>query len=55
VQRLATQTARVNNSLLFQLELNGFAKLGSNPLSLLKRAVPGYGPINQERDAEDGL
>lgn len=55
MQRLATQTARVNNSLLFQLELNGFANLGSNPLSLLKRAVPGYGPINQERDAEDGL
>ena len=46
VQRLATQTDRVNNSIFFQLELNGFAKLGSNPLSLLKRAVPGYGAIN---------
>ncbi len=46
LQRLATQTDRVNNSIFFQLELNGFAKLGSNPLSLLKRAVPGYGAIN---------
>lgn len=47
VQRLATQTERVNSSLFFQLELNGFARLGSNPLELLKRAVPGYGVINQ--------
>jgi LPS-assembly protein len=47
VQRLATQTNRVNNSIFFQLELNGLAKLGSNPLDLLKRTVPGYGIINQ--------
>lgn len=53
MQRLATQTARVNNSLLFQLELNGFAKLGSNPLTLLKRAVPGYAPIGEEQNAGD--
>lgn len=47
VQRLATQTGRVNTSLFFQLELNGFARLGSNPLELLKRTVPGYGIINR--------
>lgn len=50
VQRLATQTQRVNTSLFFQLELNGFARLGSNPLELLKRTVPGYGIINQPAD-----
>lgn len=46
LQRLATQTQRSNTSLFFQLELNGFARLGSNPLELLKRSVPGYSLIN---------
>jgi LPS-assembly protein len=55
VQRLATQTDRVNNALFFQLELNGFAELGSNPLELLKRNVPGYGVINQPDDNPDNL
>lgn len=50
VQRLATQVGRVNNALFFQLELNGFARLGSNPLELLKRTVPGYGIINRPDD-----
>ena len=30
-----------------QLELNGFSRIGSNPLSLLKRSIQGYGLINQ--------
>ena len=46
-QRLATQTQQSNTALFFQLELNGFAKVGSNPLDILKRNVPGYGLINQ--------
>jgi LPS-assembly protein len=46
-QRLATQTQRSNTALFFQLELNGFAKVGSNPLDILRRNVPGYGVINQ--------
>ena len=29
-----------------QLELNDLAGIGSNPLSLIKRSVPGYGKIN---------
>jgi LPS-assembly protein len=48
LQRLATQTQRSNTALFFQLELNGFAKVGSNPLEILKRNVPGYGVINQQ-------
>jgi LPS-assembly protein len=48
MQRLATQTQRSNTALFFQLELNGFAKVGSNPLEILKRNVPGYGVINQQ-------
>jgi LPS-assembly protein len=48
MQRLATQTQASNTALFFQLELNGFAKVGSNPLEILKRNVPGYGVINQQ-------
>ncbi|KAF0164654.1 MAG: LPS-assembly protein [Rhodocyclaceae bacterium] len=48
MQRLATQTQGSNTALFFQLELNGFAKVGSNPLDILKRNVPGYGLINQQ-------
>ena len=47
LQRLATQTQASNTALFFQLELNGFAKVGSNPLDILRRNVPGYGAINQ--------
>jgi LPS-assembly protein len=47
-QRLATQTQQSNTALFFQLELNGFAKVGSNPLDILRRSVPGYGVINQQ-------
>ena len=49
-QRLATLTQESNTSLFFQLEFNGFAKIGSNPLDMLKRSVPGYGIINQQTD-----
>jgi LPS-assembly protein len=48
MQRLATQTQASNTALFFQLELNGFARVGSNPLEILKRNVPGYGVINQQ-------
>jgi LPS-assembly protein len=47
-QRLATQTQQSNTALFFQLEFSGFAKVGSNPLDILKRNVPGYGIINQQ-------
>lgn len=47
LQRLATQTQNSNTALFFQLELNGFTKVGSNPLDILRRSVPGYGIINQ--------
>jgi len=33
-----------------QLELNGFSRLGSNPLEALKRSVPGYQTINAPSD-----
>jgi len=47
VQRLATIADKPTTSIFFQLELNDFSKIGSNPLDLLKRNIPGYGVINQ--------
>jgi LPS-assembly protein len=55
MQRLATLTQQSNTALFFQLELNGFAKVGSNPLDILKRSVPGYGLINQQGDESQGV
>jgi LPS-assembly protein len=46
VQSIATQTQKAATSLFLQLELNGFSRLGSNPLDILKRTVPGYSPVN---------
>ncbi|CAG0972327.1 LPS-assembly protein LptD [Methylophilaceae bacterium] len=42
LQRVSTATADANYALYFQLELGGLASIGSNPLSLLKRGIPGY-------------
>lgn len=59
VQRLATGTTVANSStsqpsfntsFFIQLELNGLARLGANPLDLLRRSVPGYGIVNQPAD-----
>jgi LPS-assembly protein len=47
VQRIATIANQPNDAFFFQLELNDFSKIGSNPLDLLKRNIPGYGLINQ--------
>jgi LPS-assembly protein len=46
VQSIATQTQRATTSLFLQLELNGFSRIGSNPLDILKRSVSGYNPVN---------
>lgn len=47
LQRYATATGDANTALFVQLELNDFSKIGSNPLELLARRIPGYGRINQ--------
>ena len=46
-QRLATKENQSTNALFFQLELSGLGRLGSNPLDVLKRSVPGYRPSNE--------
>lgn len=45
-QRVSVATQNTASSLYLQLELNGFARLGSNPLETLRRTIPGYEPIN---------
>lgn len=47
VQRLATIADKPTTAIFFQLELNDFSRIGSNPLQLLRRNIPGYGVINQ--------
>ena len=47
-QRYAVATQNATSALYVQLELNGFSRLGSNPLDALKRNIPGYQPINQQ-------
>lgn len=47
VQRLAATSGSPNTSYYLQLELQDFTSLGSNPLSLLRRSIPGYGKTNE--------
>ena len=45
-QRLQTTTTTTSNSIYLQVELNGLARFGTNPLDLLRRSVPGYQQTN---------
>jgi LPS-assembly protein len=53
-QQLITTTETTTNSVFVQLELNGLARVGTSPLELLRRTVPGYlrtnDPALQQRD-----
>jgi LPS-assembly protein len=42
IQRVSTATAQANYALFFQLELGGIASIGTNPLSIIRRSIPGY-------------
>ena len=45
--RLTTAQSQATTGVFIQLELNGLAKLGSNPLKVLTREIPGYTKTNQ--------
>ena len=45
-QRLTTTTQQTSSSVFVQFELNGLARLGTNPIDVLKRSVPGYLTVN---------
>ena len=46
MHRFAIERDDVSKAIYVQLELNDLAAIGSNPLSLITRSVPGYGKIN---------
>jgi LPS-assembly protein len=46
--------AQPNTSVFLQLEFNDLGSIGSNPIGLLRRTIPGYGKIN-ELPAAGGL
>lgn len=46
-QRFTTATQETSTGIFVQLELNGLAQVGSNPLQALRRNIPGYTKINQ--------
>lgn len=46
-QRLEAIAGSPNNSIFLQLELNDFASVGTSPLNLLRRSIPGYGKSNE--------
>ena len=46
-QRFAAAAGVATHAVFLQLELNGFSRIGSNPLEALKRNIPGYTRINQ--------
>ncbi len=46
MHRFAIDEDDVTNAIFVQLELNDLAGIGSNPVNLIRRSVPGYGKIN---------
>ena len=46
VQAVST-TSTPNTTVFFQFELNDLGSVGSNPISLLRRTIPGFGKINE--------
>lgn len=47
LHRFVTREDNVTKAFFVQLELNDLASIGSSPLNLIKRSVPGYGQINE--------
>jgi LPS-assembly protein len=48
IQHFALTAGTSTSTLFLQLELNGFSRIGSNPLEALKRNVPGYQRLGAE-------
>ncbi|AOB33451.1 LPS biosynthesis protein [Bordetella sp. H567] len=45
-QRYAVAADEVNTAVFFQLELTGLGALGTDPLKLMRRSIPGYESVN---------
>ena len=46
LQRFRTAQGQSTTAFFIQLELNGLARVGTSPLDLLRRSVPGYVSAN---------
>ncbi|PKO54839.1 MAG: LPS-assembly protein LptD [Betaproteobacteria bacterium HGW-Betaproteobacteria-2] len=55
LQRVSTATAEANYALYFQLELGGLTSIGSNPMRLLERSIPGYSPSGEITNSYDPI
>ncbi|MDR1710121.1 MAG: LPS assembly protein LptD, partial [Candidatus Accumulibacter sp.] len=51
VRRQALTYKDASTAFFVQLELSGLGRLGSNPLSMLKRNIPGYGLIGNDDES----
>ncbi|RYX91887.1 MAG: LPS-assembly protein LptD [Comamonadaceae bacterium] len=51
LQRSQSSTATSNTRILFQLELVGFSRIGSNPLETLKSNIPRYKTLHEQTPA----
>ncbi len=47
VHQYALTASTSSTAFFIQLELNDFSRIGSSPLDMLRRTIPGYGRINQ--------
>jgi LPS-assembly protein len=47
LQQFATAAQETNTAVFLQLELNGIARVGTDPLQLLRRSIPSYRMVNQ--------
>ncbi len=47
--RIAVGTQQVNTAFFFQIELGGLSRVGSDPLELLRRNIPGFVDVNRNR------
>ena len=46
-QQLEATAGSANTTLFLQLELNDLGSIGTNPITMLRRSIPGYGKINE--------
>ena len=46
-QRYAVSAKDANSAVFFQLELTGLGALGTDPMNLLNRSIPGYSRITR--------
>lgn len=44
-QRYVTSSTESNTAFFFQIEMKGMSKIGSNPLEILRKSIPGYRPL----------